>query len=278
MIIDDVVWEIINTTHCAFKLKNNTNTFCSSEDNVTGLCNRNSCPLGNSRYATVYETKGTCYLKIKTAERAHRPIDMWESIKLDANYNKAMEQIDTELEYFPEFLKHKCKMRFTRIRQILVRKRKILLEGKEEYKIVNRKAEKREKSRLVKAEKSAVIENHISQELLKNLREGKYDQIYNVDHKAFEKVLEMEGCEVEKEEEINEKDYDKGYIEDFDDEENEDESDEIDDKDEENNESNINTDKNIGKKRKRKLEYEKEYEPDKKATQTNNNDYLDDYI
>ena len=101
-----------------------TNTFCNEPNNVTGLCNRNSCPLSNSRYATIIEEKGICYLKIKTAERAHTPKELWELIKLDPSYNKSLTQIDKELEYFPNFLKHKCKQRFTRIRQILIKKKK----------------------------------------------------------------------------------------------------------------------------------------------------------
>ena len=123
--------------------------FCSDPNNLTGLCNRNSCPLANSRYATVYEEKGVCYLKIKTAERAHTPKELWECIKLDPSYKKALEQIDNELQYWPNFIKHKCKQRFTRIRQVLVKRRKIKLEGSEEYQVISRKAEKREKSRLV---------------------------------------------------------------------------------------------------------------------------------
>lgn len=295
-----------------------TNTFCSDPNNVTGLCNRNSCPLANSRYSTVYEEKGVCYLKMKTAERAHTPKELWESIKLDPSYNKALEQIDTELKYWPKFLIHKCKQRFTRLRQILIKRKKMKLEGRAEYKVVSHKAEKREKTRLVKAEKSAVIENHIVDELLKNLKNGKYKGIYNVDYNAFNTVLERENAIAEQEEDFDENDYDKGYIEDFSDEEeeNEDVEEDEDDKDvfnddEEDNDNNneikeksddeeiddiFNTSKaktkdtskkgkKVGKKRKRqKIEYEKEYENMHKNvnynlnTNNNNNDDLDDYL
>ena len=244
---------------------------------------------------------------MKTAERAHTPKELWESVKLDPSYNKALEQIDNELKYWPNFLKHKCKQRFTRLRQILIKRKKMKLEGRAEYKVVSHKAEKREKTRLVKAEKSAVIENHIVDGLLKNLKEGKYDDIYNINHNVFNSILEKEKVVEPQEEDFNEEDYDKGYIEDFSDEdlENED-GDEVDD-----NEDNINDNeddeksdegeiddifksnetkskdnpkksKKTGKKRKRiNIEYEKEYENIHKNVNynlnTNNND-LDDYL
>jgi protein MAK16 len=193
MIVDEVIWEIINNGHCSFKTKIETNTFCRNEHNVTGLCNRNSCPLSNSRYATVLEEKGACYLVMKTAERAHTPKDLWEKIKLDKSYNKALAQIDEQLAYWPEFLKHKCKQRFTRFRQILVKKRKMKLRDTEVYEVVSRKAEKREKSRGKKAVKAALIENHIEEEILERMRQGKYDTIMNIDHKLFGKVLDKKG-------------------------------------------------------------------------------------
>lgn len=215
MIVDEVIWEIINNGQCSFKVKTTTNVFCRNEYNVTGLCNRNSCPLANSRYATITEEKGACFLQIKTAERAHTPKDLWEKIKLDKSYNKALEQIDEQLMYFPEFLKHKCKQRFTRYRQVLVRRRRLKLKDDGVYEIVSRKATKREKSRGKKAEKAAMVENHIEQELMNRLKEGKYDDFINIDKKAFNNILNKEEVIDKKEEEFNEDDLDNVFVSDI---------------------------------------------------------------
>ena len=54
---------------------------------------------------------------------------------------------------------------------MLVRKRKLKLNSTEEYEIVSRKAEKREKSREVKAEKAALINDKIELEILERLKD-----------------------------------------------------------------------------------------------------------
>lgn len=80
---DAVIWDILNTQFCSFKSKvAKEHTFCQNPYNVSGLCLKSACPLANSRYATIREHEGVCYLYMKTIERAHTPKHLWEKIKV----------------------------------------------------------------------------------------------------------------------------------------------------------------------------------------------------
>mmetsp|Transcript_9985 Transcript_9985/g.13453 ORF Transcript_9985/g.13453 Transcript_9985/m.13453 type:complete len:271 (+) Transcript_9985:60-872(+) len=207
---DPVIWEVINNGFCSFKLKmkhQNSQTFCRHPMNVTGLCSRTSCPLANSRYATVAEENGVLYLYIKTIERAHSPAKMWEKIRLHRNYAKALEQIDSNLLHWPTAMKHKCKQRLTRLTQTLIRMRRLQLKPKPKLVGIKKKDERREKSREAKALKAAQIENAIKRELLVRLKkgvyEGMYDDIMSATNEQFQEVLDQ----------LEEEDEDAGEVE-----------------------------------------------------------------
>jgi protein MAK16 len=173
---------------------------------VSGLCNQQSCPLGNSRYATIREHEGKAYLYMKTIERAHTPATMWERVLLPRNYAAAIKLIDEHLMYWPSFLKFKCKQRLTRIHQYLIRMRKLKLKSTTKLVRIHKKSERRDLVREKKAEKAAKISGAIQKELLARLNDpdtDMYDGIYNFPRKEFKKVVSKnaEGQEEEEDEE-----------------------------------------------------------------------------
>lgn len=213
---DEIIWQVIDQNFCSYKAKTDTAKFCRNEFNVTGLCNRQSCPLANSQYATVKEINGSCYLYIKTVERSHTPSKLWERIKLSKNITKSMEQIDQELLYWPSFLQDKCKKRLVRIMEYLKKIQK-LQQKTDLPELLPRKKKTivRETSREAKAEKAAKLELAIEKEVLQRLKNGTYGDIYNFNQKVFDNVLKEEEAlddEMEYEEEIEEELQEREYI------------------------------------------------------------------
>ncbi|CAK7235665.1 Protein MAK16 [Sporothrix curviconia] len=234
MASDEIIWGIIDKQFCSYKLKAPSGqNFCHNEYNVTGFCSRQSCPLANSRYATVRANPetGRLYLYMKTVERAHLPSKLWERIRLSQNYAEALKQIDDRLIYWPKFLVHKSKQRLTRLTQVAIRMRKI---AKEEERLgetmvakLAPKVRHRERARERKAESAAQLEKTIERELLQRLRSGTYGhEPLNVSETIWKKVLTA----MEREDgATRDKDMDKGIEDDDegDDDQDFDEEDEL---------------------------------------------------
>ncbi|XP_010477624.1 PREDICTED: protein MAK16 homolog A-like [Camelina sativa] len=207
---DEVIWQVIRHKHCSYMAKIETGIFCRNQYNVTGICNRSSCPLANSRYATIRDHDGVFYLYMKTIERAHMPKNLWERIKLPRNYEQALEMIDKHLLYWPKLLQHKVKQRLTKMTQMRIRMRKLALKTREVIIPTPRRDIKREQRREVKAEKAALLDKAIETELLTRLKTGIYNDIYNYPESLFNKILD-DGKKIVNE--VEEEDKEVGVIE-----------------------------------------------------------------
>ncbi|KAJ1732826.1 Protein MAK16-like protein, partial [Coemansia biformis] len=195
---DGIIWEVLNNQFCSFKVKTDLGNLCRHQYNLTGRCNRNECPLANSKYATVREWRGSIYLCMKTAERAHTPADQWERIALPKNFAQAAEAIDEHMLYWPDWMIHTCKQRLTKITQYLIRMRKFKLKNKHTLVPIKKKLERRERSREIRAEAAARLDQSIEKELLERLRSKAYgDQPLNVNESVWKEILEGDAIEAE---------------------------------------------------------------------------------
>ncbi|KAL7536972.1 hypothetical protein ACHAXR_007514 [Thalassiosira sp. AJA248-18] len=240
---DEMIWQVINHQFCSYKStltkskgsNRDKRQFCKHPYSTTGVCNRSSCPLANSKYATVREENGRIHLYIKTVERAHSPKNLWEKIYLSRNYTKALGQLDEHLAYFPKAQVHRNKQRLTKIHQYLLRMRKLKLReinGRAaKLTRVHRKVEQREERREKKALVAAKIENTIEKELVERLARGTYGDIYNFPEVPYQKALESSlekeeeeesEEELETEDEMSEEEEMVEYVEDLDEEEEDD--------------------------------------------------------
>lgn len=210
---DDVMWNVMGQGFCSYKVKTSDDKvrFCRSPYNVTGVCSRATCPLSNAQYATIIEHEDELYLYVKTAERAHLPRRQWEKTKLDASFPKALEQLDSELQWWDRRHVNKVKARLLRLKQYLMRKRRMMMEPQAEYVSVNKRQEHKLLRREEKAERAARIELEIERELLDRLKKGTYDSVVNYNAQMFDKLLDEEELaneEEEVEEDADEEDYD----------------------------------------------------------------------
>ncbi|WCJ23030.1 MAK16 protein-related [Euphorbia peplus] len=188
---DEVIWQVIRHNHCSFMAKMTTGNFCRNPYNVTRKCDRSSCPLANSRYATILDHDGVSYLYMKTIERAHKPNKLWERVKLPRNFENGLKIIDKHLVYWPKQLVHKVKQRFTKMTQMRDRMRNLASKSREKVMTTPRKQIKREARREEKAEKAALLDKSIEKELVERLTRGVYGFNYKL-HTKLDKPGENE--------------------------------------------------------------------------------------
>lgn len=217
---DQAIWNAIGEKgmFCSFRMATETESLCKNANNVTGYCNRSSCPLANSKYATVREFKGRLYLMMKEPERAHKPGILYEKVELSQDYDAAAKQISAELKRWKPWIVHKCKQRLTKLAEYLERKEHLEEMGRPAYIKKNRKMERQDRAREKKAATAAKIEKAVQEEVLERYRAGIYG-----DKVVLEQEVKTE-ADRKREKRFRRQLYGVKYVSEFEADENEEEA------------------------------------------------------
>lgn len=175
---DDLIWSIIGKNNfCSYKFNSKSQNFCKSEFNTTGFCSRQSCPLSNSKYATVIQKNGEIYLYIKDSLNDHYPDKLWKKFILSRNFTKSLQELDLILNLWPKFFVYKIKQKLTKLYQILIRK-KINSMKKKPIKQIDKKKNFKNKITESSLLNKIKFEKLIELELLHRFNLGVYGDLY----------------------------------------------------------------------------------------------------
>ncbi|EPR77934.1 MAK16 Nuclear protein [Spraguea lophii 42_110] len=173
---DESIWQTIGGDNfCAYKMKTDTITLCKHKNNVTGICEKQSCPLANSKYATVREIDKKLYLFIKQPDKYYEPKNMYQKILL-SKYEDALLEIDKHLNGYDKDLIHKCKQRLTKLDQYLERTKIIEEIGVEKYEARRKLRVKQTKKEAKNVLNTVNFDNILEKEILERLELGIYGE------------------------------------------------------------------------------------------------------
>jgi protein MAK16 len=175
---DDLIWGIIGKkSFCSYKFVSKGQYFCKNEYNTTGFCSRQSCPLSNSKYATIIEKHGELFLYLKDLVNTRYPDKIWKKFILSRNFAKSLQELDLILNLWPKFFVYKTKQKLTKLRQAMIRE-KLNSMKKKLIGVTRRKKNFFNKTKESKFINKIKFENLIEKELLHRNNLGMYGNLY----------------------------------------------------------------------------------------------------
>ncbi|ORD95091.1 mitogen_activated protein kinase [Enterospora canceri] len=172
---DRKIWDSIgNKKTCAYRMGSRKDTLCKNKYNLTGICSEFSCPLANTKYATIRFENEKVLLCVKEPERSTTPVTMWEEIELGYDYKKALETIENKLADFDQIAIDRCKNRLTQCFEALERIIEMSKTPQDQLVARKKRMTRREKVRALKALNTINFEKEVGDELMERLKTGVY--------------------------------------------------------------------------------------------------------